>query len=112
GPDALRLNFDTGAQTTSLYSKFYRKYQPEIDANYTKTTLNTGGAGGHASFQGYRLNNISLSIGGAEATLDNLQLFPDKIGVTDALYGNLGQDFIKQFHTMILSFKSASVLFK
>ena len=70
GQDPLRFNFDTGAQTTSLYSKFYRKYQPEIDANYTKTTLNTGGAGGHASFQGYRLNNVSLSIGDAEATLD------------------------------------------
>lgn len=110
--DALRLNFDTGAQTTSLYSKFYNKYRTDIDANYTKTKLSTGGAGGHVSSEGYVLNNIKFSIGKAEATIDNIQLFPEKIGVTDNLHGNLGQDYIQQFNVMIISFKSASILFR
>ncbi len=110
--DELRFNFDTGAQTTSLYSKFYNKYKVDIDANYTKTTFNTGGAGGHATFNGFLLNNIKLAVGKGEASLNNIQLFPEKIGATDKLHGNLGQDFIQQFSTMIISFKSASILFR
>ncbi|MCB0466347.1 MAG: aspartyl protease family protein, partial [Aequorivita sp.] len=110
--DPLRFNFDTGAQSTSLYSKFYSKYKTDIDANYTKTKLNTGGAGGQVVVEGYLLNNINLAVGIAEGTLNNIQLFPEKIGVTDKLHGNLGQDFIGQFNTMIISFKSASILFR
>ena len=110
--DVLRFNFDTGAQSTSLYSKFYNKYKVDIDANYNKTSLNTGGAGGHVALEGYVINSIKLSIGEAEATLNTIQLFPEKIGVTDKLHGNLGQDFIGQFNTMIISFKSASILFR
>jgi len=110
--DKLRFNFDTGAQTTSLYSKFYNKYKAAIDANYTKTSLNTGGAGGQVALDGFVLKNVPLTVGKATATLNNIQLFPEKIGVTDNLHGNLGQDFIGQFNTMIISFKYASILFR
>ncbi len=110
--DKLRFNFDTGAQATSLYSKFYNKYKAAIDANYTKTSLNTGGAGGQVALDGFVLKNVPLTVGKATATLNNIQLFPEKIGVTDNLHGNLGQDFIGQFNTMIISFKYASILFR
>ncbi|WP_410007096.1 retropepsin-like aspartic protease [Aequorivita nionensis] len=110
--DMLRFNFDTGAQTTSLYSKFYKKYQNEIEENYTKTDLSTGGAGGQVALTGYILKDVKLAVGKAEATLKSTRLFPEKIGVTDNLHGNLGQDFIGQFNTMIISFKYASILFR
>jgi predicted aspartyl protease len=110
--DKLRFNFDTGAQTTSLYSKFYKKYQNEIEENYNKTDLSTGGAGGQVALTGYILKDVKLAVGKAEATLKSTRLFPEKIGVTDNLHGNLGQDFIGQFNTMIISFKYASILFR
>lgn len=110
--DVLRFNFDTGASATSLYSKFYRKYKVAIDANHTKTKFNSGGAGGHTSFEGYLLNDIRLSVGNSESVLNNLQLYPEKIGVTDNLHGNLGQDFIQQFDTMTISFKYSTLLFR
>ncbi|QQX77157.1 MULTISPECIES: pepsin/retropepsin-like aspartic protease family protein [Aequorivita] len=110
--DKLRFNFDTGAQTTSLYSKFYKKYHTEIDKNYTKTSLSTGGAGGQVALEGYVLKNVPLAVGKAAATIETIRLFPEKIGVTDSLHGNLGQDFIGQFEVMIISFKSASILFR
>ncbi|PHR15061.1 MAG: hypothetical protein COA40_02660 [Aequorivita sp.] len=110
--DMLRFNFDTGAQSTSLYSKFYKKYKTEIDKNYTKTTLNSGGAGGQVASEGFVLKNVPLAVGKAEATIESLRLFPEKIGVTDTLHGNLGQDFIGQFEVMIISFKYASILFR
>jgi hypothetical protein len=55
---------------------------------------------------------VKLAVGKAEATLKSTRLFPEKIGVTDNLHGNLGQDFIGQFNTMIISFKYASILFR
>ncbi|WP_417875249.1 hypothetical protein, partial [Xanthomarina gelatinilytica] len=61
---------------------------------------------------GYILKDVKLAVGKAEATLKSTRLFPEKIGVTDNLHGNLGQDFIGQFNTMIISFKSASILFR
>lgn len=110
--EPLLFNFDTGASATSLYSKFYGKYQTAIDSNYTKTNFTSGGAGGHTSFEGYLLNDIKLSVGNSEAVLNNIQLHTEKIGTTDKLHGNLGQDFIKQFDTMIISFKYSSLLFQ
>ncbi|QNL47854.1 aspartyl protease family protein [Olivibacter sp. SDN3] len=110
--DELRFNFDTGAASTSLYSRFYNKYQSDIDTNHTKINFNAGGAGGHTSFEGYLLDNIKLSVGNSEVGLKEIQLHPHRIGNTDELHGNLGQDFIQQFDTMIISFKYASILFR
>ncbi len=108
----LRFNFDTGASATSLYSKFYNRYKTDIDSSYTKTNFRSGGAGGHTSFEGYLLNNIKLSVGNSTAVLNNIQLHTKKIGTTDSLHGNLGQDFVGQFNTLIISFKHASLLFR
>ena len=110
--DDLRFNFDTGAQETSLYSRFFQKYRHDIESKNKKTNFRTGGAGGHISFEGYKLDTVKLAIGNSNAILNDIQVFPEKIGTADGLHGNLGQDFIQQFGTMIISFKDASLLFE
>ncbi|HLV62153.1 retropepsin-like aspartic protease [Galbibacter sp.] len=110
--DELRFSFDTGAQQTALFSSFFKKYNQEIKSKYKKVTLKTGGAGGHSQMKGYVINNFKLSIGDSQATLDSVQLYPDKIGNVDRMDGNLGQDFIQQFDTMVISFKYTSLLFR
>ncbi|WP_053992269.1 retropepsin-like aspartic protease [Mangrovimonas sp. TPBH4] len=111
--DTLSFGFDTGAKSTSLYAPFYRKYKEEIELHYTAQTFTSGSAGGIIEFEGYVMDSIPLSIGNSKTTLSSLQLHKNDIEAdVDHFYGNLGQDFIKQFDEMIISFKYSSVIFK
>ncbi|WP_223552302.1 pepsin/retropepsin-like aspartic protease family protein [Aestuariivivens sp. NBU2969] len=111
--DTLSFGFDTGARATTLYSPFYEKYKSEVDTNYDLQKFKSSGAGGIIEFEGYIIEDIDLKVGGSIARLKNLQLHKNKIGTEDNnLYGNLGQDFIKHFDEMIISFKNSSVVFK
>jgi hypothetical protein len=111
--DSLRMNFDTGAAATSLYPKFYKEYKDEITNNYEKVTFTSGGGGGMIDFEGYVINDITLKTGGSEARLDSLKTHIENIGGKKSnFHGNFGQDYIKQFDEMILSFKYSSIIFK
>lgn len=111
--DTLSFGFDTGAKVSTLYSPFFERYKNEVENNYQPRKFKSGSAGGVIEFEGYLIEDIDLKVGESLGSLKNLQLHKNKIG-TDAnsLYGNLGQDFIKQFDEMIISFKNSSVLFK
>ncbi|WP_461534198.1 pepsin/retropepsin-like aspartic protease family protein [Sinomicrobium sp.] len=111
--DTLNFHLDTGAPNTSLFAPFYRKYKKEIEANREKTVFKTGGAGGVVEFEGYIVDSLHLKIGPVTARLDSLQTHIEDIaGQESYFHGNLGQDYIRQFGTMILSFKHASILFE
>lgn len=111
--DTLQFTFDTGAVGTSLNSKYYLKYQKEVKRKGKKKTFQTGGAGGMVEFEGYMLPKLTLAVDASEATLENLQVHTDDLGnVTGDFEGNLGQDFIKQFNEMIISFKYSAIQFK
>jgi len=111
--DTLSFGFDTGARATTLYSPFYEKYKSEVDNNYELQKFKSSSAGGVIEFEGYVIEDIDLKVGESIATLNNLQLHKNKIGTEDNnLYGNFGQDFIKHFDEMIMSFKNSSVVFK
>jgi len=111
--DVMPFQLDTGAQITSLYHPFYKKFESDIVANNEKTKFGSGGAGGAVEYEGYMLNNIQLNIADNEATLNGLRLHIEKIKEDEVeLYGNLGQDYITQFDKMILSFEYSSIVFK
>ncbi len=111
--DTLRLNFDTGATTTSLYPQFYKDYKNDIVNNYEKETFTSGSGGGIIDFEGYVINNINFKVANSEANLDSLRLHIEDIGDKESnFHGNFGQDYIAQFDEMIMSFKYSSILFK
>ncbi len=111
--DTLSFNFDTGATKTSLYPQFYKDYQSEIETKYEKESFSAGSAGGSFSFDGYIIPEIHLKVGDSEAVLDNVRLHILDIGGEESnFHGNFGQDYIKQFDEMIISFKYSSVLFR
>ena len=110
--DTLKFQLDTGAPNTALFAPFYRRYRRAIEKNHSKTVFKTGGAGGVVTFEGYVLDSIRLKIGSATARLDSLQLHIADIGGEEGYFdGNLGQDYIRQFDEMILSFTHASLMF-
>ena len=111
--DTLSFGFDTGARASTLYAPFYERYKNEVDTNYESQKFKSSSAGGVIEFEGYIIDDIDLKVGESNASLKNLQLHKNKIGTDDNnLYGNFGQDFIKHFDEMIISFKNSSVLFK
>lgn len=111
--DTLSFGFDTGARASTLYAPFYEKYKNEIENNYKLQKFKSSGAGGVMEFEGYIIEDIDLKVGESNASLKNLQLHKTKIGTDqNNLFGNFGQDFIKQFDEMIISFKNSSVFFK
>ncbi len=111
--DTLRFHLDTGATSTSMFPLFYKDYRQEIEKNYKKVSFSAGSGGGVVEFGGYILNNISLKIADSFARIDSVNLHTEDIGDEESnFHGNLGQDFIRQFDEMIISFKYSSLLFK
>jgi predicted aspartyl protease len=111
--DTLRFHFDTGATGTSLFPLFFRQYEKEITDKYDKETFKAGGAGGVGTFNGFVIDKLDLEIAGSVATLDSVMLHTENLGDEENYFhGNLGQDFIKQFQEMVISFKHSSILFK
>ena len=111
--DTLLFNFDTGATNTSLYPQFYSDYKSEIESTHEKEKFKASSGGGTVEFEGYKITGLELNVADSRATIDTLQLHIDNIGSDDSkFHGNFGQDYIKQFDEMIISFEYASVLFK
>jgi len=111
--DTLQFSFDTGAAETSLNRSYYYKYKKLVERKAKKQTLKSGGAGGMVEYEGYLLPKVTLSVGVSTVTLRNIQVRKDSAGQVDSDFdGNLGQDFIKQFDEMIISFKYSAIQFK
>lgn len=111
--DSLLFHFDTGAAATKLYQEYFNKYQIQIESNNELETFSSGSAGGMVEFDGYKISGFKLSIADSKTILDSLQLHIENIGGTELkVHGNLGQDFIKQFDKMIISFEHSSILFE
>lgn len=111
--DTLRFHFDTGATTTSLYPQFYKDYKNHIENNYEKKPFTAGSGGGVLEFEGYVINDFKLKIADSEARIDSVHLHIENIGGKQSnFHGNFGQDYIKQFDEMIISFRYSSVLFR
>jgi len=111
--DTLRFNFDTGATTTSMYQQFYKDYKNQIENDYEKQIFTAGSGGGMVAFEGYVINELNLKVADSDAKLDSVRLHIENIGGEKShFHGNFGQDYIKQFDEMIISFKYASVSFK
>lgn len=111
--DTLSFGFDTGERETTLYTSFYQDYKQEIESKYNVETFKSGSVGGVIEFEGFNITELLISVGESSTTLNNIQLHKDNIGnKKNKLYGNLGQNYIKQFDEMIISFKYGSILFK
>ncbi|MCC7159580.1 MAG: aspartyl protease family protein [Ignavibacteria bacterium] len=113
GNDTLPFTFDTGARSTLLYKPYFEKFKADVTAKYKQEEIEVGGAGGTKKVKGYKLNNISLNIAGSTAILDEVSLIKEiMLDNSKYFYGNLGQDYMKQFDVMILNFESMYAEFK
>lgn len=110
--ERLHFNFDTGAQTTSLYPPFHAARRAAVERGRTPATVQTGGAGGMREVQAYSYSPLVLTIGGREVTVPTVSVFAEKTtDDSERVFGNLGQDVIRQFESMTLDFRRMQIRF-
>jgi hypothetical protein len=108
--DTLCFHFDSGnAGTSVLYAGYYQKYQAAIQRSAIKKTQGFGGAGGVQKKDVYILPALHLTLGKKTVTLDSVSILTAKIFPGEKFYGNIGQDFMKQFNEMTFNFRDMYV---
>lgn len=107
----MHFTFDTGAARTMLYSTFYAENKSDIDKHYTPKKISFGGANGMAEFDGF-LIDYTFEIGGKDLHLKKIDLVKTKIRDDESSYGNIGQDLIQEFDSMILNFRQMFIKFE
>lgn len=110
--DGKHYNFDTGADETILFKRYFDEHQEQIVSSYEPEEIAFGGAGGATTQQGYRIE-FSAKIGDGEINLQEVPVLTEGVaGKWNHIYGNVGQDVIRQFEKMTLNFKEMYVLFE
>lgn len=107
--DDRHFAFDTGADHTILYAPFYQENQKNIDKQYKTTKIGMGGAGGKIEYDGFKIDH-TFHILGKPVPLKNISVLKNKIN-KETVYGNIGQDVIRQFSKMTLNFDQMFIKF-
>lgn len=107
--DGKHYTFDTGADETFLYNNFYEAYKEEITANYKPVNIRFGGAGGKTEQVAYKIRH-HFNIMEKDVVLDSVPVLKDKIS-NEMVFGNIGQDIIRQFNTMTINFDKMFIRF-
>lgn len=110
--ERLHFGFDTGAQTTSLYLPFYTARRSMVESARGPSPVQTGGAGGMRTVQAYSFSPLVLTLGGREITVPTVSVFTEKTtDDSERVFGNIGQDVIRQFESMTLDFRRMQIRF-
>lgn len=107
--DGMHYHFDTGADETFLYSKFYEENKEEISGNYVPSMIRFGGAGSKAEVAAYKIR-YKFNIMGKDVVLDTVPVIKEQIS-DEKVYGNIGQDVIRQFNKMTINFDRMFIKF-
>lgn len=111
--ERFHFGFDTGAQSTALYPPFHAARREAVEAGGEPSTVQVGGAGGMRQVRAYTLSPLVLRIGGREATVPQVRVYAEPSSPdSDRLYGNIGQDVIRQFEAMTLDFRRMQLRFR
>lgn len=104
--------FDTGATATMLYLPYYRKYKQAIEKKYKLKSLGYGGAGGSIQRNGYEIE-WTPTVDGQTLSIPKTMVFSDAGRDKERdYYGNIGQDFIRQFEHMTINFDTMYIRFR
>ncbi|RXK85324.1 retropepsin-like aspartic protease [Filimonas effusa] len=104
------FTFDTGADHSLFYRPYYLANQQSITNNYKPASINFGGAGGGRSVSGYQIA-ASFKIDGKQVHLPNVDVLTENVKNEKGIYGNIGQDVIRQFSSMTLNFDQMFIHF-
>lgn len=101
------FNFDTGGDKTSLSRMFYETFRQDVLLkNLPLETKVSASAGGEQKFQAVVIPQLVLGLGRQNVTLQNVVVDTEHYHVSGkALLGNIGQDFIRKYPKVTISFE-------
>lgn len=105
GSDTLLFTFDTGARLSELSSGYYERHKAAIEQQSELQTHKSGGVGGEVVVPVYKLRDFPLTIGSKSCVLPEMLVMIEQLDFTKTIDGNLGQNVIMQFDTLIMNFK-------
>lgn len=109
--DGRPYHLDTGADASMLYKRYYDEHREYVESNFEPTQINFGGAGGHQSYDGYHID-FPLTIDGKRLILEDIPLLMEKTSENSLdVYGNIGQDLLDRFETVIFDFNQMELRF-
>lgn len=108
--DGMHFTFDTGADQTLLYHAFYQENKAEIESRYQPEKASFAGAGGAKEFDGYIINR-DFHVMDRQISLKDIHVIKERIKEEETVYGNIGQDLIRQFEKMTINFDRMFIKF-
>ncbi len=84
--------------------------QKEIDEFYKPEKVSFSGAAGNKEFDGYSIT-LDITILDKKITLKDIKVLTEEIKDSKTIYGNIGQDLIKQFNKMTMNFERMFIKF-
>jgi hypothetical protein len=113
GWDRLPFTLDFGASHTIFSDVFYKKYQKKLDKEGTPAKESYSGASGSKEFNILKVPMIKLFTNGTTIPIKDARVSKEVLHTNDDVYyGNIGQDVIRQFKRMVISFKDCYVYFE
>jgi predicted aspartyl protease len=101
----LLFGLDTGSDAASFTAKYLQEF-PRQFASLKPKKWGVGGIGGIRWMHAYTLPEADLHLGTATATLKNVPVVTEDVGVDplDGVFGNLGQSLLHQFRSYTIDF--------
>lgn len=106
---SLPFTFDTGANSTALYRHYFELRKEKVLEKGSPDSLRFGGAGGVIKAPVYYIP-FSGQIGESHFQLDSAAVHIEDVRDYPGIYGNLGQDVLSQFDTLVLDFKEMAFI--
>lgn len=105
--DSTRLfHFDSGADATMLTVRFCRAYTSLLTGLDT-TSVKIGGAGGVQRYEGYRIPQLPVAIGGQRANLDSVFVMREESrSPFESYFGNLAGNLAERFGGYTIDFRA------
>lgn len=113
--DDLLCRLDTGGHATTFYEPFFRRHRTRVRAEGTPDTARFLVAGGKQEIPSYRLDDVTLRLGGRSVTLPEVHVFRERVSRTESsnvLDCNVGADVLSRADEYIFNFRSMSVLLR
>ncbi len=107
--DNMNFTFDTGAESTMLYERYFRAFESDIRASFPSKEVQFGGAGGVISLPAYSYN-WKIGTGNESFTLRDIDVLSKKIKPDETAFGNIGQDFTNMFRSYSIDFKAMKII--
>lgn len=102
----LLLSFDSGADHTMFYEKFYTLVKDDKTQELTPAKSTIGGAGGTKTIDIMVAKKLSIEVGSQQVELDQSDVYMTNLmSKKEHLYGNLGQDVLNARKKYVLNLK-------